>query len=96
VPKRHGALLFPLSFCRQCGQEFYSVRRERNPDGPGYLYAARPIGDRLAEDGGEAGFLFMDSDSPWPIDLETTLKRVPEDWTEEHRGTIRLRKNLKQ
>jgi ATP-dependent helicase YprA (DUF1998 family) len=38
VPGRHGSLLYPLCFCRQCGQEFYSVRREKDSAGPGYLY----------------------------------------------------------
>ena len=96
VPKRHGTLLYPLCFCRECGQEYYSVRREKNPDGPGYLYAARPLGDRLAEEDGEPGFLYVDSDRPWPIDLDTMLTRVPEDWIEEHRGAFRLRKNRQQ
>lgn len=96
VPGRHGDLLFPLAFCRQCGQEYYVVRRDRIADGEGYGYARRDLTDRLAEEGGEPGFLYLSSETPWPEDAESMNGWVPGDWLEEHRGQQRIRASRRE
>lgn len=77
VPGQRDKLLFPLVFCRECGQEYYSVRHL-------YVNVASPrveprAPDARLDDGqGEAGYLYLNQANPWggrPEDL-------PDDWLE--------------
>ena len=67
--------LFPLAFCRECGQEYLMARR--NP-GAGHVaqfkarHALRPA-DR------QDGYLFVSADREWPVD-PITDQRLPGSW----------------
>ena len=91
VPNRSGALLMPMAFCRQCGQEYYVVSKSKTEEG--FQYGARELHDRLAEEGGEPGFIYLSEEEPWPDDPADVSSRVPEDWLEEHRGLLRVKRN---
>lgn len=79
VPGRPNDVLFPLSFCRECGQEYIAVARKESPDGD-VLFRARR--DLDSSGGDEAnGYLYVSSDHPWPQDPETE-NRFPESWLE--------------
>ena len=80
VPGRRDTILLPLSFCRRCGQEYYTV--ERLQSGEGSRFAPRDLGDQ----GDAAGFLYLSTDAPWPADPDEVRDRLPEDWLE-HGGT---------
>jgi hypothetical protein len=43
--------LFPLQFCRECGQEYYSVWRISDPDQDKTWFSARNPGHSVHEDG---------------------------------------------
>ena len=75
VPGQREAVLLPLAFCRECGQEFYTVWRLSSPEGT--RYEARRLSERYADHGGQAGFLYP---GEWPADEEELKERVPEDW----------------
>jgi ATP-dependent helicase YprA (DUF1998 family) len=91
VPGDRRRVLFPLAFCRECGQEYYSVQRiEAELDGQRF-FARRELGDQRAEEGSEPGFLYLSTDAPWPDDEAAALARLPEDWVEEHHGTERVK-----
>lgn len=75
VPGRREEALLPLAFCRECGQEFYTVWRLRGPEGT--RYEARRLNDRYSDAGGEPGFLYP---GEWPAGEEELKERVPEDW----------------
>lgn len=76
-------ILYPLVFCRECGQEFYSVRLLKgSEDQPIHRLEPRDFHDRESEDDNEAGYLYINSENPWPTDIEDILKRVPDDWLE--------------
>jgi ATP-dependent helicase YprA (DUF1998 family) len=75
VPGRREEVLLPLAFCRECGQEFYTVWRLQGPEGT--RYEARRLSDRYSDTGGEPGFLYP---GEWPEDEEELKERVPEDW----------------
>src|SRR5699024_9258463 len=80
-PGHDGHVLLPLSFCRDCGQEYMTVWRVEKPSG--VVYQARR--DTVAgTDGASEGYLFVSSDNPWPETLEEVLKdgRLPESWVE--------------
>lgn len=58
APNDRGRILLPLAFCRECGQEYYSVRVAR-PAGGSRVFADRDPSDRLEEEGKDLGFLFV-------------------------------------
>ncbi|MEO8612715.1 MAG: DEAD/DEAH box helicase [Chloroflexota bacterium] len=98
VPGERDKVLFPLCFCRECGQEYYTVRMTTNEDS-GRQVMPREFSDRLPDDGSEAGYLYLTSDPKkgWPdnddlIDSE----RLPDDWLEERNGVRRIRSHRKE
>lgn len=89
VPGDPHKILLPLSFCRSCGQEYYSVRRTRADgavgDDAGSYIEPRDLGDRSVNGKTDNGLLFIDDpeDVAWPVDADEQLARYPEDWVEE-------------
>jgi superfamily II DNA/RNA helicase len=86
-PHNERALLFPLVFCRECGQEYYSVvRSEGNPGGlPSF--EPRDLGDLSKTADEKPGYLYFSSDPrrAWPHadhTSESLLERLPDDWKE--------------
>jgi len=62
VPGDRGRLLFPLTFCRECGQEYYTVRLIEEPTGSrmeGRAFDAKPI-----EATGTLGYLYLNTAEP--------------------------------
>lgn len=80
----------PLAFCRECGQEYYVVRRQKEADDSTTLLP-RELSDRFDDDDGEAGFLHISEANPWPTDPQEELERLPDAWLEEHNGELRVR-----
>lgn len=91
VPGDREKVLFPLCFCRECGQEYYTVRVTTNEDGECRKVMPRDFSDRLPDDGSEAGYLYIGSHKPWPYEAEEILERLPDDWLEERNGGRRVR-----
>ncbi|MEV5410024.1 DEAD/DEAH box helicase [Thermopolyspora sp. NPDC052614] len=75
VPGQRDKMLFPLAFCRECGQEYLVVSKRK-----GGGYEARPEADVA---GGEAvnGYLYVSSNHPWPAD-PVAEGRLPDSWLE--------------
>ena len=80
-PGTDGKILLPLAFCRECGQEYLTVwRSEKNGK---VVYENRR--ETAATGGsGEDGYLYVDSEHPWPSSVEQAIKdrRLPESWLE--------------
>jgi hypothetical protein len=93
VPGDRNRVLLPLVFCRECGQEYYCVRATTSADTSRKIFTPRDLSDRFNDEEGEAGFLYYSTADPWPSDPETVLEKLPDDWLEEHRGTLRVRSN---
>lgn len=81
-PGAAGKVLLPLSFCRECGQEYLTVWRVTTPEGK-VTYRPRRNTATTA-DGGVEGYLYIDPDNPWPAtDMEAIKqRRIPESWLE--------------
>ncbi|MFJ9885299.1 protein kinase [Streptomyces sp. NPDC091287] len=83
-PNSDGKPLFPLAFCRECGQEYLTVwRTEENGS-----FRYEPRRDTSAS-GGRAGegYLYLGvpgEDYEWPADPQTAVddRRLPESWLE--------------
>ena len=89
-------LLLPLCFCRECGQEFYSVRRGLLPDDV-VSYSKRDVSDQLDSEEGEAGYLYINTKTPWPSDDPAALLRsLPESWLEDNKGKLQIRSERKK
>ena len=88
-------VLLPVAFCRECGQEYYSVRRGTNDDGrPAYL--PRSVSDRLDNDDGEAGYLYISAESPWPDDAADFIPKLPDNWLETKKGALTVRRSQRK
>ncbi len=98
APGGRERLLFPLVFCRECGQEYYVVRWKDES-----TLVTREVRDLLQEtptdDGkkpasqrltGRPGFLFVDNNDHWPRDRDGIEERLPEEWCETVKGKVRL------
>lgn len=85
--------LLPLAFCRECGQEYYLVRRARREDGI-VAYSRRDLGDVAGADGGRAGFLYLSTANRWPADETGVLDRLPDTWLDGDDIARHLRERL--
>ena len=82
VPGDRDRVLLPLAFCRECGQDYYTVSRRKDLSGT-YTYEPREVGDVVAVEDRDRGFLYLGSEAPWPDDPAGETGRVPDDWLEE-------------
>jgi ATP-dependent helicase YprA (DUF1998 family) len=87
VPDDRTRLLFPLAFCRECGQEYYCVRELEDPGGG--QFEARPFDQKAEEAEGLPGYLYVSHDRPWSL----TPENLPDDWLEP--GTKRVKYHLR-
>ncbi|WP_328708861.1 DEAD/DEAH box helicase [Microbispora hainanensis] len=79
-PGKEDHILLPASFCRECGQEYLTVRRV-DDKGTIRFKSRRDVdqsGDELD------GYLYISSDFPWPDTVQIAVddQRVPESWLE--------------
>ncbi|WP_433803399.1 DEAD/DEAH box helicase [Actinomycetospora sp. CA-084318] len=78
-----GRPLFPLSFCRECGQEYLAVVRTRE------TLAPRTTGPGAQPAIGTPGLLLL-LDADWPSDDAALLDLVPDEWILDDAGPRRL------
>lgn len=81
--------LYPLVFCRECGQEYYAVVRKSSNDIVTYGSYRRDFTDNPDI---EIGYLYLNTRDPWP-DHPDDLPRLPEAWLEAKDGKPRLRRD---
>ncbi len=93
VPGDRFRVLLPLVFCRECGQEYYCVRKVLDKGTNRLSFSPRELADRFSDEEGEAGFLFRNARKPWPEDEMAMLERLPEDWVAEESGWLRLQES---
>lgn len=93
VPSDRDRVLFPLCFCRECGQEYYTVRMTTSEESTSRQVIPRDFNDRLADDSSEAGYLYIGSHKPWPQEIKDLVEgdHLPDDWLEERNGVRRIR-----
>ena len=62
VPNDRSKLLFPLVFCRECGQEYYCVNVTLDRETGLKVFTPRDPGDAIQnEESQEAGYLYLNS-----------------------------------
>jgi ATP-dependent helicase YprA (DUF1998 family) len=72
-------ILVPFAFCRECGQEYLSVRRRRQ-SGTSTFEARRDTD--AGGDETQIGYLYISADAPWPASVDAVLAdgRLPYTW----------------
>jgi superfamily II DNA/RNA helicase len=90
VPGDRHKLLYPLVFCRSCGQEYYRV--DRTNEG---TFAPRQDFFLNKADGFQSGYLYVSEEAPWPEESGEILARVPETWLEDHKGELRVKRSAR-
>ncbi|HOA61881.1 MAG: DEAD/DEAH box helicase [Verrucomicrobia bacterium] len=90
-------ILLPLAFCRECGQEFYTVRLKRDPKAGRDRVVLRELDDRFNEVDSIGGFIYFNTTDPWPEeDSAEFAERLPEDWVEEKNGALIVRRDRRK
>lgn len=98
-PESGEKVMYPLVFCRKCGQEFYSVRAWFKGDDNETKFEPRRQGDTISEkEENVPGYLYLDSQHPWPNTLHEIENHplLPSDWMEEVDGARRIRKSRRK
>ncbi|GAA1007989.1 protein kinase [Streptomyces thermogriseus] len=97
-PDSDGKPLFPLAFCRECGQEYLTVWRTEE----GGTFRYEPRRDTSASGGREGeGYLYLGvpgEDYEWPADPQKAVddRRLPEAWLEpDAQGVMVVRKSYR-
>jgi len=91
VPGDRERVLMPLVFCRECGQEYYSVIRRSDNQ-----LEERPFGVPVESEGAD-GFIYISSTRPWPSELTDIVQQVPENWVEESgSGLLKIKSDQKK
>ncbi len=94
-PGSRDHILLPMVFCRECGQEYFCVRRV--PDSRLNLvsFVPRELRDQQEENDSRAGFLYFSSKNPWPDDPGAQAARLPDEFVEEKNEVLRPRRDRK-
>lgn len=75
-------VLFPLAFCRECGQEYYLVSRAGDPGAEQLLPRSPMVGAPEKDTDGEEGFFALEDGNLW----EGSDDELPESWFNERRS----------
>lgn len=86
-PKDPQRILFPLAFCRVCGQHYYLTSKTRTEHGDD-VFVPRRLTEVQHDETTTAGFLYVPEEQRFP-EVEALL---PDDWYEEHHGSRRLKR----
>ncbi|MCB5263165.1 MAG: DEAD/DEAH box helicase [Candidatus Cloacimonetes bacterium] len=81
-------ILLPLTFCRHCGQEFYTVLRSLDEEQDLPRYYPRELNDLLVDENQEAGFLF----DPLSNTDEQIVEEFPTEWKDQNGKVLSNRK----
>src|SRR5439155_20794780 len=76
VPGDRERVLLPLVFCRECGQEYYSVLRSGGTPTGARVFTPRDLGDQ-DDEAGRPGFIYQSAAAPWPDDAGAVIRRLP-------------------
>ena len=96
VPEDRSKILVPVAFCRQCGQDYYSVRALKDHDTKLTTFQARDITDKYEGEEETAGYLYHNPDNVWPSDREAQIDRLPPDWLEDVNGIIGIKQSSRK
>ena len=91
-PSDKNMVLLPLCFCRECGQEYYSVYKARDPESGLERFVPREAHDRAEVPGQKPGLLYLNSEKSWPRadERDALMDRLPPDWIDQRNDQRRI------
>jgi len=89
-------VLLPVVFCRECGQEYYSVRISEDPETNQNRYLPREYTDYLRHEEDRPAYLYLNPENPWPKTLDEIIERLPDEWLEFHPDGLRIRRTRRK
>ena len=95
TPGDRNRLLFNLSFCRRCGQEYFPVWAKMEAKSP-TAFSPRELSERSNEEEEEILYGYLMPDSKRIFDPTNIELHYPEDWLEFHNGVPRLKSNYRR
>ncbi|HEX5482649.1 MAG TPA: DEAD/DEAH box helicase [Terriglobia bacterium] len=91
APGSKGRLLYPLAFCRECGQEYYLVNRSKGE--PKRMTPRLPLFDSENEEGGvQPGYFALNEGEVWS---EAHQAELPDFWFDERKGERQIKRDYK-
>ena len=87
--------LFNLSFCRECGQEYFPVWA-RMVDKQPIAFSPRDLTERSNEEEEDIQYGYLMPDSAGIFDLAKLEEQCPEDWLEFREGVPRLKPHYRR
>jgi len=54
------------------------------------------IEEEAADEEAQPGYIFFNSQKPWPGHSDDIMERLPDHWLEEHKGKLRVKPNNKK
>lgn len=93
VPHDRQRVLLPLSFCRECGQEYYTVTLTTDEKSGRSIYIPRELRDQSREEDKLRGFLYRNPKAAWHDDVDLLIEegRIPDDWIEIYKDGLRVK-----
>jgi len=95
VPNDRGRILYPMVFCRECGQEYYSVKGISESQDTIEKFIQRRLNDRQILDDEYSGYLYHSQSNPWPSTQEQIFERLPDGWLDIDNDKISVNKNYR-
>lgn len=95
-PEGKDKILLPFSFCRECGQEYYSVYLCSSENDIEKNVEQRFLKDSISTKAKKAGFLYVNTMDPWPDNEEARNDRLPDDWLEFKNGKSIVKQSRKK
>ena len=84
MPGDRDKVLLPLAFCRECGQEYYTVGRRKRPPAERASYEPRELSDATGDDEDATRLpLHRAPTTRGPTTRTASSSRVPDDWLED-------------
>jgi len=96
VPGQREAILYPLVFCRECGQEYYCIKIHHKKEENGRKVNPRIFSDHFKDEEGVGAYAYASKSNPWPHNPNEIIKRLPDDWIEEKDGRQRIKSNRRE
>jgi hypothetical protein len=81
--------LYPLAFCRECGQEYYISSLQKSDGGQMLLPGEPFLDDPEDDDSGASGYFLLDEEGVWTEDRATT--DLPDHWYETRKSGQRVK-----
>ncbi len=88
-------VLLPLSFCRECGADYYTVWKTTRRDGMEVLHGRDVVERKSSDDETQAAYLYL-GDWPSESDGDDYLDRLPEDWLEDAAKGRRVKRDQRK